>query len=523
VVSSVLTFARGYLVLEAATRIERDLIETLYRRILDGASGLFQRFTSSDILNRFLEVSLIRGFIVDNAINITIDLALVLCTGLVLMTYSWSLAFVALGLIPLHLCISAVLGKSIHNHTEAYLSHHDSYQTHLMDSFKGFEAMKALSLEHPFLRTLQRLLAPSLQHSFRASLHGAVGASISQGVDLMGSALVLWVGSRAVLSGQLTVGALIACTLLARQMGAPVVRLAEQWRDYQRTAAHMTRVGSVLDVSGEAEKKKSSLLQLPAARGHLAFRHVSFRYPLGSEDNTLERIDLEIAPGEVVAVVGPSGCGKSTLVRLLLRMHDPTSGTVAIDGYNLRDVSPESVRRQIGLVTQETQLFSGTVSENIACGRGVSNEAIVQAAQLAGAYEFVTALPHGFQTLVGERGLSLSGGQRQRIIIARALVNNPRILIFDEATAALDPLSEQAIHARLRDIVKGRTTLIISHRISTLRHADRIIVMNEGRISQMGTHETLMAAGGKLYSALVQASPHWKREGAEQEAPDGWG
>ncbi|MCP3063380.1 ATP-binding cassette domain-containing protein [Myxococcus sp. K38C18041901] len=257
------------------------------------------------------------------------------------------------------------------------------------------------------------------------------------------------------------------------------------------------------------------MLELPRVKGHLRFRGVSFRYGSGRESNTLERLDLEFAPGEVVALVGPSGCGKSTLVRLLLRLHDPSEGTVSIDGYNLRDVTPESVRGQIGMVTQETQLFSGTVFDNIACGRPVTEQAVVRAAQLAGAYDFVTELPYGFQTLVGERGLTLSGGQRQRVIIARALVTDPRILIFDEATAALDPLAEQAIHDRLRDIVRGRTTLIISHRLQTLQHADRIVVMNEGRISQMGTHESLMSAQGKLYSALAQATPNWKRHGAE--------
>jgi len=513
--SGVLAFARSYLVLEVSTRIERDVVETLYRRVLDGASGLFQRFTTSDILNRFMEVGLIRGFIVDNAIAITIDVALVLSTAVVLSMYSTTLAVLALALMPLHLLVSAVVGRWVRNHTVAYLSQHDLYQTHLMDSFKGFESLKAHALELPFLRTMQRLLAPSLQHGFKAAMHGAIGASVSQTLDLVGSALVLWVGSRAVLRGELTVGALIAATLFARQMSGPVVRLATQWRDYQRVQAHLERVGAVQDVAGEGDKRASAVLELPQVKGHIRFRGVSFRYGTGRESNTLERLDLEFAPGEVVALVGPSGCGKSTLVRLLLRLHDPGEGTVSIDGYNLRDVTPESVRGQIGMVTQETQLFSGTVFDNIACGRPVTEEAVVRAARLAGAYDFVTELPYGFQTLVGERGLTLSGGQRQRVIIARALVTDPRILIFDEATAALDPLAEQAIHDRLRDIVRGRTTLIISHRLQTLQHADRIVVMNEGRISQMGTHESLMSAQGKLYSALAQATPNWKRHGAE--------
>jgi ABC-type multidrug transport system fused ATPase/permease subunit len=228
---------------------------------------------------------------------------------------------------------------------------------------------------------------------------------------------------------------------------------------------------------------------------------------------------VRIAPGEVVGIVGKSGCGKSTLARLLLRFHEPTSGRILLDGFHLRDLNAQALRRQIGLVTQHAYLYSGTIRENIICGRDdVPEESLIRAAQAAGAYGFISDLPYGFETKVGEQGLQLSGGQAQRIAIARALCTDPRILIFDEATAALDPLVERDIHEGLREIIRGRTTLIIAHRLHTLRHADRILVFDQGRLIEQGRHDSLMAKQG-LYFQMFTASPDWHGAAAEAEAP----
>lgn len=516
-VVAIFQYARAYLVLDATTKLERDLVDTLYRRIVGGVSGFFQRFTTSDILIRFAEVSIVRSFVIDNAVAMSVDFVMVVGAAAALLLYAPTLALFVFALVPIQLLITALVGRWIRSHTAAYLSHRDGYQTHLMDSFKAFEMIKAHGLELPFTRTMQRLLAPTLEHSFRALQHGARGASLSVAFDLLCAAMVLWIGAQRVLDGSMTIGTLVAATLLARQVVGPVARIATQWREYARTRASLERVGALLAIKGEETATSTAVLELPAIVGVVRFLNVGFSYDESREAKTLRSINVEIAAGEVVAIVGPSGCGKSTLVRLLLRMHDPTEGGVTIDGINLRDVTPESIRRQMGLVTQDTHLLSATVFDNIKCGRAVSEEAVVRATQIAGAYDFISRLPHGFHTLVGERGLPLSGGQRQRLIVARALVTDPRILVFDEATAALDPLSEQSIHANLREVVRGRTTIIISHRIQTLRHVDRIIVMNEGTISQVGTHESLIAAGGKLYGALAQATPTWRRVDQEDE------
>jgi ABC-type multidrug transport system fused ATPase/permease subunit len=264
----------------------------------------------------------------------------------------------------------------------------------------------------------------------------------------------------------------------------------------------------LLDVTPDHDSASRGILWLPPLHGQVRFERVSFSYSGPGEKPALDDLDFTIQPGEVVGVVGRSGSGKSSLIKLLLGLKRPDRGTIQLDGYDTRDVIPESIRRQIGVVTQDAQLVSGTIFDNIACGRLVSKEAVWAAAKLAGAYEFIAELPHGFQTHVGERGVGLSGGQRQRLIIARALVRNPRVLVFDEATASLDPLSERVIHDQLAVIAEGRTTIIISHRIATLRHADRIVVLEAGRIVESGAHEELVTRRG-LYWELSNASPEW--------------
>jgi len=298
-----------------------------------------------------------------------------------------------------------------------------------------------------------------------------------------------------VIEGDLTVGGLVAFNMISGQVAAPVLRLAQLWQDFQQARVSIARLGDILNTV--PEQATGGQAGLPAIRGAISLDHVTFRYRLDTAA-ILSDVSLEIPAGQLVGIVGASGSGKSTLAKLVQRLYVPEAGRVLVDGTDLSLADPAWLRRQLGVVLQENVLFNRSVRENIALANpGMKLEGVVAAATLAGAHEFVLGLPEGYDTVVGERGASLSGGQRQRIAIARALAQGPRILIFDEATSALDYESEAAIQANMRQICQGRTVLVVAHRLSTIRMADRIVVLDRGRIVEDGTHDQLLVRGGR--------------------------
>ena len=309
----------------------------------------------------------------------------------------------------------------------------------------------------------------------------------------------LWLGAQLVISGKLTVGQLIAFNMLAGQVAAPVIRLAQLWQDFQQVGISVERLGDVLNTKTE---NPASRVALPAIHGLIEFDDVTFRYrPDGPE--ILKHLGVTIQAGEVVGIVGRSGSGKSTLTKLVQRLYVPEGGRVLIDGNDLALADPAWLRRQIGVVLQENLLFNRSIRDNIALtDPGMPLDRVIQSAKMAGAHEFIMELAEGYDTIVGEHGSNLSGGQRQRVAIARALVTNPRILIFDEATSALDYESEQAIMKNMRAICHNRTVLIIAHRLSTVRGAHRIIAMDKGQIVETGSHDELLKKPNGYYAYL---------------------
>jgi subfamily B ATP-binding cassette protein HlyB/CyaB len=338
--------------------------------------------------------------------------------------------------------------------------------------------------------------------SFKTANLGNVAGQLTQLISKITTVLTLYFGATAVVGGDMTVGQLVAFNMLAGRVTGPILRLAQLWNDFQQARISIDRLGDILNSPTEPtyNPNRSTLNDI---KGDIKFDLVTFRYrPDGPE--ILRRVDLSINAGEVVGIVGPSGSGKSTLTKLVQRMYVPESGRVLIDGIDLSMVDTAWLRRQVGVVLQENILFNRSLRENIALADpGMPMERVIEAAKLAGAHEFILSLSDGYDTKIGERGSNLSGGQRQRVAIARALVNNPRILIFDEATSALDYESEKIIQENMRRICKGRTVLIIAHRLAAVRDADRIITVEAGQVIEDGTHEELLRKGGR-YSKLYQ-------------------
>jgi ATP-binding cassette, subfamily B, bacterial HlyB/CyaB len=354
-------------------------------------------------------------------------------------------------------------------------------------------------------------LAAYVHTSFAATLLGARGQNAIQYVSKLTTAALLLFGAKAVIDGELTVGALVAFNMIAVQAVQPILRLSQVWQDFQQVQISIDRLGDILNAP--VEPTPIARVALPAPRGEIELRRVTFRYRPNSP-NVLTNVSLRIRAGEVIGVVGPSGSGKSTLAKLIQRLYLPNEGQVLLDGADLSQVDPAWLRRHIGVVLQESLLFNRTVHENIAFAHPAMPRAqVIEMARLAGADEFIDKLPEGYDTMIEERGANLSGGQRQRIAIARALVVNPRILILDEATSALDYESERIIQQNMRSIVRGRTVIIIAHRLAAVRPCTRIVGMFRGEIVEVGGHEELLARKDGLYARL------WALQSDQARAP----
>ena len=442
----------------------------------------------------------IRNFLTGSALTLVIDLLFTFVFLALMLFYSPLLTGIVVASFPLYAVLSVTVTPVLRRRLREKFDRGSESQALLVESVTGMETVKAMAVEPQIQRRWEEQLAAYVAASFRVI---ALGTWASQGVQFISklvTALILYFGALQVIEGRLSVGELVAFNMLATRVAQPVLRLAQIWQDFQQTRVSIDRLGDILNAPSES-LYNAARASLPAIRGEITFEHVTFRYqPHAGE--VLHDVDFRIPPGQVVGIVGPSGSGKSTLTKLIQRLYVPESGRVLVDGVDLALVDVAWLRRQVGVVLQESVLFNRSIRDNIALGDpGMPIERVVAAAKLAGAHEFILELPEAYDTVVGERGASLSGGQRQRIAIARALVGNPRILIFDEATSALDYESERIIQQNMREIVKGRTVLIIAHRLSTVRHADRILTLDRGRLVEDGSHDELIRTAGR-YAAL---------------------
>jgi ATP-binding cassette, subfamily B, bacterial HlyB/CyaB len=486
---------RTYLLSHTSNRIDVELGARLFRHLFALPMAYFHVRRVGDTIARVRELDNIRQFLTSSALTLAIDLFFSLLFLIVLFVYSPLLTLIVAAALPCYVALSLSVTPSFRERLNERFRRSSENQSFLVEAVSGVETVKSMALEPIMQQRWEEQLAAYVTASFRVITLSTAASQTAAMINKITIVLVLFFGAGLVIRNKLTVGELVAFNMISSQLAAPVLRIAQLWQEFQQVRLSIDRVGDILNTT--PEPGQAGQANLPAIRGDISFENVSFRYRIDSQP-VLRDISLQVPAGQVLGVVGPSGSGKSTLAKLIQRLYVPETGRVFVDGIDLALADPAWLRRQIGVVLQENILFNRTVRENIALSEpGMSMERVLDAARLAGAHEFILGLPEGYGTLIGERGASLSGGQRQRIAIARALVVNPRILIFDEATSALDYESEAAIQANMRRICAGRTVVLIAHRLSTLRDANRIVTIEEGQLIEDGTHETLLSAGGR--------------------------
>lgn len=494
-----LTALRSYVFAHTTSRIDVELGARLFRHLLDLPLAYFQARRVGDSVARVRELENIRSFLTGNAVTLVLDLLFSVVFIAVMFLYSGWLTLIVVLSLPMYVLLSLIYTPVLRARLHEKFNRGAENQAFLVETISGIDTVKSMAVEPHWTRKWDNQLAAYVASSFRTA---TVGTLANGGVTLISKLVTvatLYLGAKLVIEGQLTVGQLIAFNMLAGQVAQPVMRLAQLWTDFQQTGISVQRLGDILNTRTEVAGNKGAL---PPLAGRVTFDGVFFRYRPESPE-VLKNISLGIAPGEVIGIVGRSGSGKSTLTKLIQRLYVPERGRVLVDGMDLALADSGSLRRQIGVVLQENVLFTRSIRDNIALADpGAPLEAVIQAAKLAGAHEFILELPEGYDTLVGEHGSTLSGGQRQRIAIARAMMTNPRILIFDEATSALDYESERVIQNNMKAICRGRTVIVIAHRLSAVRESNRILVMDHGQIVESGTHVELLRHEAGHYARL---------------------
>ncbi|WP_239350439.1 type I secretion system permease/ATPase [Snodgrassella communis] len=492
---------RTYIFAHTTSRIDVELGARLFRHLLSLPLAYFEHRRVGDTVARVRELEQIRNFLTGQALTSVLDLCFSFIFLLVMWFYSGWLTLVVLVSLPCYAIWSATISPVLRSRLNDKFARNADNQSFLVESVTAIGTIKAMAVEPQMTRRWDQQLAAYVSSGFRVTRLATIGQQGVQLIQKLVTVVTLWLGAHLVIKGELTVGQLIAFNMLAGQVAAPVIRLAQLWQDFQQVGISVSRLGDILNTPTE---NPTSRMALPNIKGQIEFEKISFRYrPDGAE--ILRDLNLRIRSGEILGIVGRSGSGKSTLTKLVQRLYTPERGRVLVDGNDLALADPAWLRRQVGVVLQENVLLNQSIRANIALADpGMPLEKIMYAAKMAGAHDFIMELPEGYDTVVGEQGAGLSGGQRQRIAIARALVGNPRILILDEATSALDYESERAIMQNMQAICRGRTVLIIAHRLSTVRMADRIIAMDKGMIVEEGTHQELLAKPDGYYRYLYQ-------------------
>lgn len=500
----VLGSLKTYLFSETTNRIDQRLGAEVIDHLLRLPLGYFDRRPVGELGSRISELEKIRNFLTGQALTTVLDAAFSVIYIVVMLIYSWVLTLIALAVLPIQVGLTLLGAPLFRRQYRKSAEANASTQSHLVEVLTGIQTVKSQNVEMISRWTWQERYGQYINRSFEKTITGTALSQTSQVLQKISQLLVLWVGASLVLSGELTLGQLIAFRIISGYVTQPLLRLSSIWQTIQELRVSFERLADVIDTPQESNEQDKAKVPLPPIIGAVQFDNLSFAFSPGTAP-VLSDVCLKVKPGTFVGIVGQSGSGKSTLMKLLPRLYSPNQGRILIDGYDIDKVELYSLRRQIGIVPQDPLLFSGSVSDNIALTQpDASSEEIVLAAKVACAHDFIMELPSGYSTPVGERGASLSGGQRQRIAVARTLLANPKLLVMDEATSALDYETERKLCDKLIQSLNDSTVFFITHRLSTVRRADLIVVMHQGAVVEQGSHADLMDQRGRYYTLYRQ-------------------
>ena len=504
ILEGVLGSLKTFLFAETTNRIDQRLGAEVIDHLLRLPLGYFDKRPVGELGSRISELEKIRNFLTGQALTTILDAAFSVIYIVVMLFYSWVLTLIALAVLPIQVGLTLLGAPLFRRQYRKAAEANAKTQSHLVEVLTGIQTVKSQNVEMVSRYTWQERYAEYISSTFEKTISGTALSQTSQVLQKISQLLVLWVGATLVLSGDLTLGQLIAFRIISGYVTQPLLRLSTIWQSIQELKVSFERLADVIDTPQESNELDKAKVPLPSLQGDVSFENLSFAFSKGSP-TVLKDVDLHVKAGTFVGIVGQSGSGKSTLMKLLPRLYAPDQGRILIDGYDIDKVELYSLRRQIGIVPQDPLLFSGSVSENIALTQpDVGADAIVTAAKIACAHDFIMELPSGYSTPVGERGASLSGGQRQRIAIARTLLANPKLLVMDEATSALDYETERKVCDNLIQALHDCSVFFITHRLSTVRRADRIVVMHQGAVVEQGTHDALMEKRGRYYALYRQ-------------------
>jgi len=496
---------RTFLFAETTNRLDVRLGAEVTDHLLRLPLDYFDRRPVGELGTRIAELEKIRSFLTGQALTTVLDAGFSVIYIIVMVMYSWILAIVALSVLPIQIAITVLGAPLFRRQYRDAATENAQTQSHLVEVLSGIQTVKAQNVEMISRWKWQNFYSRYIARTFEKTITGTILSESSQILQKLSQLLVLWVGASLVLSGDLSLGQLIAFRIISGYVTEPMLRLSSIWQNIQELKVSFERLADVVDTpeeSGDLDKEK---IPLPAIKGVVEFKHVDFAFRSAGGTKALTHINLRVEAGTFVGVVGQSGSGKSTLTKLMTRLYSPQKGKILIDDFDIDKVELYSLRRQIGIVPQEPLLFSGSVAENIALiNPDASADEIVHAARMACAHDFIMQLPSGYSTSVGEKGSALSGGQRQRIALARTLLIRPQMLILDEATSALDYDTERRVCSNLLEELSDRTVFFITHRLSTIRRADLILMMEQGSIAEMGTHQELIDLKGRYYALYRQ-------------------